>query len=54
MLLCQLLKIYTDRKNITCKLFNTDRVLIPRLTLGDNGQDIEYIQVKKNIVADEP
>ena len=33
-------------------MFNTDRVLIWRLTLEEYGLDIVYIKVEKNIVAD--
>ena len=46
------LRIYTDNKNLTCKLFDTDIVLRWRLILEDYGPDIEYIKVEKNIVAD--
>ena len=43
-LLGKRLKIYTDHKNLTCKNFNTDRVLIWIIILGDYGPDIEHIQ----------
>ena len=51
-LLVQRLKIYTDHKNLTCKNFNTDRVLRWRLILEEYGPYIEYIKVEKNIAAD--
>ena len=34
-------------------MYNTDRVLIQRLTLEEYGTDIEYIKGEKNIVAEE-
>ena len=39
-------------KNLTCKNFNTDRVLRWRLILEEYGPDIKYIQGKENIAAD--
>ena len=33
----QILRIYTDHKNFTCKIFNTDRVLRWKLILEDYG-----------------
>ena len=51
-LLGQKLKIYRYHKNLTCKNFNTDRVLWWRLILEEYIPEIEYIQVKKYIVAD--
>ena len=51
-LLGQKLRIYTDCKNLTCKHFNTDRVLRWRLIIEDYVPDIEYIKGEKNIVAD--
>ena len=46
------LRVYTDIKNLTCKNFNTNRVLIWILTLKEYGTYIEYIKGKKNIVAE--
>ena len=43
-LICQRLRIYNDHKNLTCKNFNTNRVLIWRLILEECGPDIEYIK----------
>ena len=51
-LLGQQLKIFTDHKNITCKNFNTDRVLRWRLIIEEYILEIEYIPGDKNIVAD--
>ena len=48
-LLGQKLRIYTDNKNLTCKNFNTNIVLIWRLILEEYGTDIEYIKGEKNI-----
>ena len=39
-LLGQRLRIYTDHKNLTCKYFHTDRVLIWRLVFEECGMDI--------------
>ena len=47
------LKIYTDHENLTCKNFNTDRVLQWRLILEEYGPDMKYIQGEENIAADE-
>ena len=52
LLLAQKLRIYTDNKNLTCKILNTDRVSIWRLILKEYGPDIEYIKVEKNMFAD--
>ena len=43
--------MYTDHKNLRCRIFNTDIVLIWRLIREDYVPDIEYIKGKKNIVA---
>ena len=51
-LLGQVLRIYTDHKSLSCKNFNTDRVVIWILILEEHGTDIEYIQGQKNILAD--
>ena len=41
------MNIYTDQKNITCKRFNTNRVLIWIPRLEWYGTVIEYIQGNK-------
>ena len=46
------LRVYTDHKNITCRNFNTNRVLIWILILKEYGTYIEYMKGQKNIVAD--
>ena len=46
-LLGQNLIIYTDYKNITCKKFNTNRVLRWRLILEEYAPHIEYIKGDK-------
>ena len=51
-LLGQKLIIYTDHKSLTCRNFDTDRVLRWRITIEEYGKDIEYIKGEKNIVAD--
>ena len=51
-LLVQKLKIYTDHKNLTCKNFNTYRVLLWRIILEEYSPEIAYIPGGKNIVAD--
>ena len=39
--------MYTDHKDLTCKNFNTNRVLRQRLILGDYDPEIQYIQGKE-------
>ena len=51
-LLDQKLLIYTDNKNLTCKMFNNNRVLRWRLIIEEYGPDIEYVKGEKNIVVD--
>ena len=51
-LLGQKLQIYTDYKNLTCKICNTDRVLRLILILEEYGPDIEYIKCENSIVED--
>ena len=51
-LLGQRLKICIDHKKLTCKFFNDYRVLRLIILLEEYVMDIEYIQGKKNIVAD--
>ena len=52
-LLGQKLGIHTDLKDLTCKNFNTGRVLLLRLILEYYGPDIENIKGEKKIVAEE-
>ena len=44
--------VHTDHKNLTCKNFNTERVMRWRLILEEYGPTLEYIKGEKNIVAD--
>ena len=51
-LLGQRIVVHTDHKNLTCKNFNTDRVMRWRLILEEYGPELRYIQGEQNIVAD--
>ena len=51
-LLGQQIRIYTDHKNLTYKEFNTDRVMQWQLILEEYGPELEYLEGKKNTVAD--
>jgi len=44
--------VHTDHKNLTCKNFNTERVMRWRLILEEFGPDLHYIKGERNIVAD--
>jgi hypothetical protein len=44
--------VWTDHKNLTCKNFNTERVMRWRLVLEEFGPELRYIKGEKNIVAD--
>ena len=50
-LLGKRLIIYTNNKNLTCKILNKDIVLRWRLILEEYVLDIENIQGNKNIVT---
>ena len=50
-LIGQILRIYTNYENLTCKFSDTDRLLRWRLILEYYGLDIEYIQGGKGIVT---
>ena len=52
-LLGQGLRIYTNTKKLTCKKFNTDRLLRWMIIIEEYDPFIEYIQGSKNIVAAE-
>ena len=43
----QILSIYTDNKNLTCKTLNIDIVLRWRLVLKECALEIEYIKSEK-------
>ena len=51
-LLGQQLKLFTDHKNLTCKKFNTDRVLWWKYILEEYSPEIEYILGKKSLGAE--
>ena len=51
-LLGQQLKIYTDHKNLTCKNFSTDCILVWRIIQEEYSPYIVYITDNKNMVAD--
>ena len=51
-LLGQQLRVYTDHKNLTCKNFNTERVMRWRLILEEYNPELIYLPGDKNIVAD--
>ena len=51
-LLGQKLKIYTDHKNLTCKYFNIDCILLWILILEEYIPNIDYIPGNENLVAD--
>ena len=44
--------VYTDHKNLTCKNFNTERVMRWRLILEEFGPELRYIKGEDNVVAD--
>ena len=46
-LLGRIFGINTDNKNLICKVFNDNRVLIWRLILEEYGPYIEYIRTDK-------
>ncbi len=51
-LLGQDLEIHTDHKNLTCKNFNTDRVMRWRLILEEYGPELKYVRGENNEIAD--
>ena len=51
-LLGQQIVVHTDHKNLTCKNFNTERVMRWRLILEEYGPELRYIKGEDNIVAD--
>jgi hypothetical protein len=51
-LLGQKIVVYTDHKNLTCKNFNTERVMRWRLLLEEYGPELRYIKGEQNVVAD--
>ena len=51
-LLGQQIVVYTDHKNLTYKVFNTDRVMRWRMICEEYGAELRYIKGEHNIVAD--
>ena len=51
-LLGQKIIVRTDHKNLTCKNFNTERVMRWRLILEEYGPELKYIKGEHNVVAD--
>ena len=44
--------VYTDHKNITYKIFNTERVMCWRLILEEFGPELKYVKGENNVFAD--
>jgi hypothetical protein len=44
--------VFADHKNLTCKNFNTKRVMRWRLVLEELGPDLQHIEGEPNVVAD--
>ena len=44
--------VYTDHKNLTYKILNTERVMHWRLILEEFGPELKYIKGANNVVAD--
>ena len=44
--------VYTDHKNLTYKMFNTECVMRWRLILEEFGPELKYIKGENNVVAD--
>jgi hypothetical protein len=51
-LMGHVITVYTDHKNLTYKVFNTERVMRWRLICEEFGVNLNYIQGSHNIVAD--
>jgi RNase H-like domain found in reverse transcriptase len=52
LLLGQQIVVHTDHANLTCKRFNSDRVMRWRLFIEEYNPDLQYINVENNVVAD--
>ena len=46
------IKVYTDHKDLTYKMFITERVMRWRLILKEFGPELKYIKEENNVVAD--
>lgn len=51
-LLGQKIVVYTDHKNLTYKVFNTERVMRWRLIIEEYGPELKYVKGHHNVVAD--
>ena len=51
-LLGQNIVVYTDHKNLTYKVFNTQQVMRWRLIIEEYGPTLEYVKGVNNVVAD--
>ena len=51
-LLGQQIHVHTYHKNITYKIFNSDRVMQWRLYIEEYSPDLKYIKGEKNVVTD--
>ena len=43
--------VYTDHKNLTDNVFNTERVIRWRLIINEFGPELKYIKGEKNVFA---
>ena len=44
--------VHADHKNLTDKVFNTERVMHWRLILEEHGPELHHAKGKNNVVAD--
>ena len=44
--------VYTDHKNMTYKIFNTERIMRWSLILKEFGPELKYVKGENNVVAD--
>jgi hypothetical protein len=51
-LLGQKIKVHTDHENLTCKNFNSARVMRWRKFIKEYSPDLQYIKGTHNVVAD--
>ena len=51
-LLGQQIVVYTDHKNLTYKVFNTQRVMRWRLLIEEYGPELHYVKGSHNVVVD--
>jgi hypothetical protein len=47
-----MIKVHTDHENLTCKTFNSDRVMRWRLYIEEYSPDLQYIKGTQNVLAD--